>query len=124
MLREWLKKLSGQGQERGAGGAAKRLQDAKANRYHAVSLLPGPRCCDAIKQFTDTRFLTSEAPKLPLEACDKAQCNCRYKHHPDRRDESRRLVDSGVFGTPIAYRGDEKRQGRGRRKTDTGAQDE
>ena len=58
-----------------------------AEPYHAVSVLPGPVCCAAARNLAELRFLCSEAPGLPLAACD-ACCRCVYQHHGDRREPS------------------------------------
>lgn len=55
------------------------------NPWHAVGIQPGPKRCEAALQLLGDRFLSREAPKLPLAACDEAQCSCRYRHHDDRR---------------------------------------
>lgn len=118
MIHQWLKTFGLAGGESAQDRIARRAESASEKQFHAVSVSLGANCCDAIKQFTDTRFLTTEAPKLPLEACDKTQCSCRFRRHADRRRESRRLADSGVFTMPVAFKGDEQRAGRGRRKSD------
>jgi hypothetical protein len=61
------------------------------NPWHAVSVLAGPACCEAVTRFAGRRFLASggrshaRAPSLPLPNCTAAQCRCRYLHHADRR---------------------------------------
>ena len=64
------------------------------------------------------RFLSHEAPALPLKNCGSPQCECRYEHHDDRRKVGRRAHDLGV--STDGFDGDDKRQKsqRGRRKTD------
>jgi len=88
------------------------------NRYHAVSIMPGPRCCAAARDLIEQRFLSPQAPPLPLKGCDRATCECRYEHHPDRRKGPRRARDLGV--SVAGYDGNEQRTGggRGRRKSD------
>ena len=36
------------------------------NPYHAVSIKAGPRCCHAAASMAGVRFLSREAPRLPL----------------------------------------------------------
>lgn len=58
---------------------------------HAVSILPGENACQAARDLKDHRFLSLEAPVLPLAFCDQDACDCRFKHHEDRRvSEDRR----------------------------------
>jgi hypothetical protein len=45
----------------------------------------------------DARFLSDEAPSLPLAGCKTPQsCRCVYVHFNDRRTEVRRDTDSGL----------------------------
>ena len=65
-----------------------------------------------------TRFLSKEAPRLPLEHCAMgAECRCSYQHHEDRRSLSRRTPDLWSPGRS-SYRGEERRTERDRRSTD------
>ncbi len=93
-----------------------------SNPYHAVSIMPGQRACKAARTSMLSRFLSSEAPALPLKTCDAGQCTCRYQHHPDRRaEEPRREEDVGINTLNGRWDGRvERRQtGRGRRITDS-----
>jgi hypothetical protein len=86
--------------------------------WHAVSIVPGPQPCAAAAGLVRKRFLSREAPSLPLKACDQKHCSCRYDHHDDRRKGPRRASEMGV--SVDGYEGLDKRGGpkRGRRKTD------
>lgn len=86
-----------------------------ANPYHAVSIETGTRCCEAAREASDQRFLSTEAPMLPLDGCTQAVCRCRYVHHSDRRAKRDRRVQ---FPNPHALRNGERRAGGGRRVTD------
>lgn len=91
-----------------------------SNPYHAVSIVPGQRACEVARQNTEARFLSSEAPVLPLAGCDVGRCTCRYQHHPDRRAEDpRREVDIGVVTMSGQWNGRIERRRKGRRVTDT-----
>lgn len=87
--------------------------------YHAVSIRPGTRCCTAAEALDERRFLSVEAPALPLEGCTlRGNCRCRYRHHTDRREDFRRDTD---FGLPErGLLGTNRRKLPGRRATDTG----
>jgi hypothetical protein len=86
--------------------------------HHAVSIAPGPRCCAAAREQQGQRFLSREAPPLPLKGCTQPDCTCRYAHHEDRRAKPRRARDMGV--SVDGWLEDERRQDvkRGRRKID------
>lgn len=88
------------------------------NPWHAVSIAPGPGACKAASELVGQRFLSREAPPLPLGTCDKAACTCRYEHHENRRKGPRRFRELGVSidGYQDEDRRDETK--RGRRKTD------
>ncbi|GFE78552.1 hypothetical protein GCM10011487_05520 [Steroidobacter agaridevorans] len=92
------------------------ISQTKTNPYHAVSVLPGADACAAAYRFSGQRFLSRQAPRLPLPSCDVATCGCRFKHHKDRRSGPRRNSDVGMM--MAGYSGNERRQSRGRRSTD------
>jgi hypothetical protein len=85
-------------------------------RYHAVSIIPGPNACAAVRRFASHRFFLQDAPRLPLPTCDAFHCECQFRHHQDRRGGARRRSDIG-FLTGL-YSGLERRQIGGRRKDD------
>ncbi len=89
------------------------------NPYHAVCIVPGPRACATARALSERRFLSREAPPLPLKVCNSPECTCRYEHYDDRRKSPRRARDLGV--SIDGYEGDERRlrPKRGRRKSDT-----
>jgi hypothetical protein len=86
--------------------------------FHAVSIQPGIHCCHQARALQGQRFLSREAPPLPLKNCNCVSCTCHYEHHDDRRARPRRARDMGVAidGWDEVDRRVEK--GRGRRKTD------
>ncbi len=86
--------------------------------WHAVSILPGTPSCAAATALKAKRFLSREAPVLPLKACGETRCTCRYAHHADRRNGPRRVSELGV--AVDGYDGKDQRVSpkRGRRKTD------
>jgi hypothetical protein len=101
--------------------AAKPLQATRArtlNPYHAVSIQAGPRCCQAAKALTGVRFLSTEAPRLPLPQCEAGTCECKYLHHEDRRAVERRAVDGGPVRSGPPFAGpDRRRSKRDRRES-------
>ena len=86
--------------------------------FHAVTIVSGRHACTAARQLAGKRFLSREAPVLPLKDCNSEECECRYEHHEDRRIGPRRARELGV--AIDGYEGDEKRAKvkRGRRNTD------
>jgi hypothetical protein len=102
-----------------AVGESKPPEPKRAPRpWHAVSVVPGPQACAGALGLARKRYLSREAPVLPLKACDQPFCTCRYDHHDDRRKGPRRASEMGV--SVDGYDGKDKRSGpkRGRRKTD------
>jgi hypothetical protein len=92
----------------------------KTTRYHCVEIVGGPEACAAVKLLAKQRILSGDAPLLPLDDCDRVDhCECIYLHFHDRRQGPRRsqVVRKEIVGTP-AYKGRERRIGRGRRETD------
>ena len=91
----------------------------KSEPWHAVAIMSraGESCAAAIL-CRSRRFLSGEAPLLPLAECDRPRsCPCTYRHYMDRRAKPRRSGESGaIISTrkPVA----EKRASRGRRATD------
>ena len=61
----------------------------KVSAYHCVELVIPSDGCEAAMKLHGKRFLSAEAPTLPLPGCTQ-QCNCRFKHYNDRRHEERR----------------------------------
>ena len=108
------KSLFGRSEPVGASVTPKK----KSNPYHAVTIAPGPRACAPAQAMRGKRFLSREAPVLPLKNCGSTECTCRYEHHDDRRQAQRRARDLGV--SIDGYEGSEKRQKtkRGRRNDD------
>lgn len=89
------------------------------SRFHAVAIVPGPQACAEARALVDQRFLSREAPSLPLKNCGTTECKCRYAHYDDRRKGNRRAYDLAV--SIDGYEGNEQRQPskRGRRQTDS-----
>lgn len=84
--------------------------------FHAVSVVPGAQACQAVYVFTGQRFLSRNAPRLPVAGCNSRFCTCKFKHHKDRRAGPRRRSDFG-FG-PALWHGVERRKRHGRRTED------
>ncbi len=84
--------------------------------FHAVSITPKYKPCEAAEILQCERFLADDAPSLPLDVCTHPHaCECVYEHLDDRRTETRRAWDLGL---PPMYINDDIRHGVGRRVTD------
>jgi hypothetical protein len=86
--------------------------------WHAVSIVSSAACCATAIVLLGTRFLSKEAPRLPLRGCLMgSDCRCAYQHHEDRRVLSRRARD---LWNPSHTRNvvEERRRQRGRRSAD------
>src|SRR5580698_6811569 len=82
------------------------------NRWHAVAIVPGATHCGAAEAAKGRRFLSTEAPILPLRKCDAAACNCKYRHHEDRRGAPRRSEEARGGGMR-SRSGTDRRNSRG-----------
>jgi hypothetical protein len=78
--------------------AAKDSTKPQASRWHAVSVTPGANACNAAVSGKNRRWLSREAPMLPLPGCTRPDtCQCTYNHHDDRRAGGRRAEDLDAF---------------------------
>jgi hypothetical protein len=90
------------------------------SRYHAVSIKITGSACRAARELTGQRFLSTEAPALPLPDCTMAECHCRFVHHKDRRtgkDRRSPFSPAGFGGGTGSFEAD-KREGKDRRTSD------
>jgi len=86
--------------------------------YHAVSIIAGAGCGETALKYGGHRYLSTEAPMIPLPTCDTENCRCRYLHHEDRRSKfDRRRQDVWDLNAQMAKGGD-RRGSHGRRVTD------
>lgn len=104
--------------KRRAGSALASKMTGSVNKlFHGVAVRSrGSSCCAAVDALGAQRFLSEEAPLLPLSECSNPQrCRCVYVHFDERRDNLRRETDVGL---PVRTYPQEKREGHGRRITD------
>jgi hypothetical protein len=93
-------------------GEPKNRKDA----WHAVSIVTSTSPCEAAAALHNHRFLSKDAPRLPLAGCSAPEnCRCIYRHHADRRGKPRRATDRGE--APKGN-GDTEKRKRGRRSDD------
>ncbi|WP_394205067.1 hypothetical protein [Shewanella waksmanii] len=89
--------------------------------HHAVAVVMADDACKAVQQIQGTRYLSADAPTIPLPNCDSSNCQCHYQHYEDRRQpDSERRIDFGITHDLYGAFGEQNRRGnsRGRRKTD------
>jgi len=70
-------------------------QDETAkNQFRGVEVIVDKTgSCEAARSVAGQRFLTAQAPMLPLGGCDAPECRCTYLHFDDRRTDYRRASD-------------------------------
>ncbi|QYK02146.1 hypothetical protein [Shewanella psychrotolerans] len=95
---------------------------ATPHSYHCVEIVNESGMCASAKGLKGKRYLSQEAPRLPLAGCENEECCCRYIHYEDRRkyNEDRRL-DFGVTQELFGVFGEKNRRGsnrKGRRSSD------
>jgi hypothetical protein len=87
--------------------------------YRAVSIVPATGSCAEARRLRKKRYLSNEAPRLPLPQCpQRLTCPCRYRKFPDRRVTERRDVASSgrwFMGQQIR---EDRRKSSGRRASD------
>lgn len=99
-------------------------RDSRAARsvsgtYQSVSIARRACSCDAVADHDGRRFLAAEAPLLPVQGCNVARCDCRYRHHVDRRSRGDRRSVMGLQTQLYTANGrPERRLARGRRRED------
>lgn len=85
--------------------------------WHAISVVPTLDSCDAATKLREQRFLSKDAPSLPLPDCtQRKSCRCSYRHFTGRRVGPRRA--SEAIGVDKPPPGTDRRKKRGRRKSD------
>lgn len=83
--------------------------------YHCVAIRYPDGACIAVQRLSGQRFLSKEAPPIPLPECDAANCRCRYVHFEDRRQNDDRRNPHPVLVHVGGYHGPERRSGERRR---------
>ena len=84
--------------------------------HRAVSICPGVVSCQAVRQHGETRFLSGDAPLLPLRECDQSNCECIYEHYDDRRGEDDRRNTYAAYSGFDPIQGKEERRDKDERR--------
>jgi hypothetical protein len=94
------------------------LQVAKP--WHAVSVDSSNAACLVCWAMKHKRFLSSEAPIIPIKGCTTPEICCSvYRHFDDRREGPRRTTEELYAAIPGSDAADkDRRRKRGRRSTD------
>jgi hypothetical protein len=101
-----------------ADKASRPVAKKMTQSFHAVSIQTGRHCCPPASALAGRRFLSREAPPLPLKNCSSGNCTCHYQHHDDRRAAPRRARDMGVAVDGWVETDKRVEKNRGRRKSD------
>ena len=89
---------------------------SRKKEFSAVSIQIGPHACSAANYLRDKKFLSSQAPALPLSKCDISDCRCKYSHHKDRRSEDDRRYPSAIMQGVFSDKEKRENTNSGRRK--------
>jgi hypothetical protein len=93
-----------------------KVQARAIQTWHAITVVALPTACPGARALRGMRFLSAQAPVLPLRDCiQRATCTCTYKHHKDRRAGPRRAwerfrIQPGGPGGGAPYRPRTSRQ--------------
>lgn len=90
-------------------------QDARSH-YHCVEVSPGVSACEAAQSLRAIRYLSDEAPLLPVPGCNAQHCACNYVHYDDRREDDRRNP-YGIWASLPSTPANERRSRTERRKS-------
>ena len=118
LLVAWLFIRRRQSKKPVAAKPRRRVSGSKKS-YHAVSIKFESRACMAAKTMEGQRYLSSEAPRLPLPDCDVTECLCHFAHHKDRRvSKDRRNVFNASGHSGATGRHEQERRGLRDRRND------
>jgi hypothetical protein len=64
--------------------------------FASVEIRPGGGACEAARALKGKRFLSTQAPALPLSGCTATRCGCNFVKLSDRRTDDRRFGHHGL----------------------------
>jgi hypothetical protein len=76
--------------------AEERTTRDSRHRWHSVMIVPSSTACFVSQACKRNRYLSSDAPRLPLSGCNADHCNCKYRHYADRRGAPRGAEERGA----------------------------
>jgi hypothetical protein len=95
--------------------------EPRSASYRAVEIRCSEDACEAAKAERGKRYLSKDAPMLPLSGCDKRdRCACRYRHHEDRRGKEDRR---GTSAPAIGKRAETERRSKASRRAEDNLDD-
>ena len=103
----------------GRAGNDSHSRPAKAGgRFAGVEIRTHAGACQAAQALVGQRYLTKDAPALPLPKCDAARCTCTFSKLQDRRTEGRRLDFGGLHASQFLATNRRSKRDRRRAATD------
>ncbi len=60
------------------------------NSFHAIKIITTINCCENARNAGSRLILSNEFETQILAKCDRAQCECSFKHFTDRRQSKER----------------------------------
>lgn len=64
--------------------------------FPAVEIRARAGACSAARALEGKRYLSNQAPALPLPGCTASSCTCTFAKLTDRRSEDRRFEHGGL----------------------------
>jgi hypothetical protein len=115
----WWHRMARQKKRRSALAARRNAHNTQ-NSFHCVEVFTGVHGCEAAQLLVNSRFLSDEAPRLPVSGCTAIKCTCSYIHHEDRREEDDRRYPFGQWARVPPTIAGERRSRTERRKSQKG----
>ncbi|MGB5177535.1 MAG: hypothetical protein WBP44_02265 [Gammaproteobacteria bacterium] len=75
--------------------------------------------CEAAMALLDQQYTFEEAPRLPLEGCTSAMCNCQFKGLKNRRTQHRRKFEERRVEVRFEMDKPDRRSHKNRRRVDS-----
>lgn len=98
-----------------APAAAVKTSRSETTQWRSVKIKSGLICCKSAGKLNGTVFFAADAPTLPLAACTEKQCQCKYTHLEDRRQEDDRREATEYSVDLFSLTGKERRTSEDRR---------
>ena len=89
-----------------------RRKQPAAPQFGAVEIRARAAACEAARALQGRRYLSSEAPALPLAACTATACSCAFVKLSDRRTDERRLEHASLSASMFLAENRRRRSGR------------
>ena len=113
-----IQKYEGVGTDEDARAQLGGLEKLKDNDLF-WGLEMGQPGCEAAHAILGTQFTFDEAPRLPLEGCTSAMCNCQFKGLKNRRTQHRREQSERRVEVRFEKEKPDRRSRKNRRRIDS-----